>query len=260
MSLEYISMARRYGPTPAEELLTWLDELTAEGLRQTWVDKSRAHVLAMVGRLDEARAILAELRHRLAERGAAVALSSTVDRSVQTALLAADYETAVVLAREHCRLMEEEGDLGALATSRTYLAQALYGLGRLDDAEAEARQAAALGARDDVLTQMVWRQVTSKVLACRGEYDQAERLAREAVGLAQPTDGIVEKGDAWADLAEVLERAGKHDEAADALEQAVALYERKGSIASVESVRSRFKGMKVGSVRTSIASIKPSSS
>jgi tetratricopeptide (TPR) repeat protein len=239
MSLEYISMARRYGPTPAAELLTWVDELAAEGLRQTWVDKSRAHVLAMVGRLDESRAILAELRHRLAERGATVALSKTVERSVHTALLAADYEEAVVLARETCRLLEEEGDLGALATARTYLAQALYGLGRLDDAETEARRAADLGASDDMMTQMVWRQVTSKVLACRGAYDEAERLAREAVALAEPTDGLVEKGNAWADLAEVLELAGRHDDAADALEQAAALYERKGSFPSLDLVRAR---------------------
>ena len=45
------------------------------------------------------------------------------------------------------------------------LAQALYALDRLEEADAWAGRAAELGASDDAFTQMLWRQVRAKVLA-----------------------------------------------------------------------------------------------
>jgi Flp pilus assembly protein TadD len=119
------------------------------------------------------------------------------------------------------------------------LAPALYGLDRLEEAEAAAGRSQALGASDDVTTQMFWRQVQAKVLARRGGRAEAERLAREAVALGEPTDALVWKGDSWADLAEVLEVVGKHDEAKAALERALALYERKGNVVSAKRIRAR---------------------
>ena len=42
------------------------------------------------------------------------------------------------------------------------LAQALYALDRLEEADAWAGRAAELGASDDAITQMLWRQVRAK--------------------------------------------------------------------------------------------------
>ena len=47
------------------------------------------------------------------------------------------------------------------------------------------------------------------------------------------------QGDAYADLAEVLLLAGKPDEAAAALEQALERYERKGNLVSAQRARAR---------------------
>jgi hypothetical protein len=47
--------------------------------------------------------------------------------------------------------------------------------------------------------------VRAKVLARRGEHAEADRLAREAVALSDETDQLDTQGDAYADLAEVLE-------------------------------------------------------
>ena len=69
-------------------------------------------------------------------------------------------------------------------------ARALYELDRLDDAEAWAARAAELGASDDTMTQMLWRQVKAKVLARRGEHAEAEQLAREAVAIGEDTDQL----------------------------------------------------------------------
>jgi hypothetical protein len=68
------------------------------------------------------------------------------------------------------------------------------------------------------------------VLAHRGELQPAEALAREAIDRAGQTDMLNTQADALISLAEVLELANKLDDAGDALEQALALYEQKGNL------------------------------
>ena len=107
-----------------------------------------------------------------------------------------------------------------LSTLAGKLAQALYALDRLEEADTWAGRASELGASDDAFTQTLWRQVRAKVLARRGEHAEAGRLAREAVAICEETDILDAQGDTYADLAEVLMLAGKPEEAAAALEQA----------------------------------------
>jgi tetratricopeptide (TPR) repeat protein len=119
----------------------------------------------------------------------------------------------------------------------------------LEEADAWAGRAAELGASDDALTQMLWRQVSAKVLARRGEHVEAEQLAREAVAVGQETDMIDAQGDTHADLAEVLLLAGKPDEAATALEQALARYERKGNLVSTQRAQTRLAELQAAASR-----------
>jgi len=89
---------------------------------------------------------------------------------------------------------------------------------------------------------MLWRQVRGKVLARRGEFEEAEGLGREAVALAEQTDMIDQHADVLMDLAEVLELASKASCAA--LEQALALYERKGNLVMAERARARLADLR----------------
>ena len=86
------------------------------------------------------------------------------------------------------------------------------------------------------MTQMLSRQVRAKVLARRGQHAEAERLAREAVAIGEGTDALNWQGDANADLAEVLLLGGKAGAAANALQRARKLYERKENRASERRV------------------------
>lgn len=164
-------------------------------------------------------------------------------------LLAGDHAAAAELGEEACRLFEERGEKSLLSTAAGRLGQALYALDRLDEADASAHRAAQVGASDDAMTQMLWRQVKAKVLARRGELAEGERLAREAVAIGEETDMLNFQGDAYADLGEVLVLAGKPDEAIGALEQAVERYERKGNIPSTE--RARLRLTEIGAARAS---------
>ena len=201
---------RFFGTTPASELLAWLDENEPPAGRDHFLRAYRAGTLAMLGRFDEARTILAETRAELAERGAGVLLANiTAFESVWVELWAGDPTAAAEFGAEGWRLYEELGEQSFLPTAAGHLARALYALDRLDEADAWAGRAAELGASDDAWTQMLWRQVRAKVLARRGEHAEAELLAREAVAICDETDMLNAQGDAYADLAEVLMLAGR---------------------------------------------------
>jgi class 3 adenylate cyclase/tetratricopeptide (TPR) repeat protein len=222
---------RLYSTTPVGDFLGWLDENEPRAGRDHWLRASRAVALAMLGRFDEARAILAETRAELAERGSSLEFATlTALESAIVELLAGDPTAAAELGAEGCRLLEDLGDQSFLSTAAGVLAGSLYALDRLEEAESWAERAAKLGASDDAFTQMVWRPVKAKVLARRGEKEEAERLAREAVAISETTDDLNAQGDAYADLAEVFLLIGKQEEATAALEQALERYERKGNL------------------------------
>jgi tetratricopeptide (TPR) repeat protein len=231
---------RFFGTTPASGLLAWLDENEPRPGRDLWLRAYRAGALAMLGRFDEGRAILAEARAAAAERGGGIQLATTEGiTSVVVELLAGDPAAAAELGAEGCKLLDELGEQAQLSTAAGMLAQALYALDRLEEADAWAGRAAELGASDDAFTQMLWRQVRAKVLARRGEHAEAERLARDALAIAEETDMLNAQGDVYTDLAEVLLLAGRPQEAGAAFEQALERFERKGNRVSAQRAQRR---------------------
>jgi tetratricopeptide (TPR) repeat protein len=243
--LAWRAAGRFFGTTPVSELLVWLDENEPRAGRDHFLRAYRAGSLAMLGRFDEARAILAETRAELAERGAGVLLANiTAFDSVWVELWAGDPTAAVELGSEGWRLYLELGEQSFLPAAAGNLAQALYALDRLDEADAWASRAAELGASDDARKEMLWRQVRAKVLARRGEHAEAERLAREAIAICDETDILDAQGDTYADLAEVLSLGGRPKEAAEALEQALARYERKGNVVMAGRTHDRLAALR----------------
>jgi tetratricopeptide (TPR) repeat protein len=198
----------------------------------------------MLGRFDEARAIFSELTSELRARGAGILLANVIGLAwVPTELSAGDPAAAAALGEEACGLYEAFGERAYASTAMGLLAQALYALDRLGDADAWAARAAELGASDDATTQITWRQVRSKVLARRGEHGKAERLARRAVDIAENTDALNWQGDALCDLAEVLQAAGRSAEAAGALQEALERYQRKENLGMAEQTRERLESL-----------------
>ena len=159
--------------------------------------------------------------------------------AVEVELTAGDPEQAAEIGLAGVAELEALGEQGWLSTVAGYAAEALYRLRRDDEAWVLTNQAEAAGAPDDVITQMLIRQVRAKLLARRGDLVEAERLAREAVALGDPTDAPDAKAAVRRDLATVLAAAGKPDEALDALGEARELFERKGHTVGVAAVEER---------------------
>ena len=111
-----------------------------------------------------------------------------------------------------------------------YLGEVLYERGRPEEAEQFAELARELAAADDVVPQAIWRSVRAKLLATRGELEEAEDLGRQAAELVESTDFPDLKATTFLSLAEVLETAGKAEEAKEFVDTAQALYEQKGNL------------------------------
>jgi tetratricopeptide (TPR) repeat protein len=129
------------------------------------------------------------------------------------------------------------GERAYLSTAAALLAHALCALDELDEAERFSRVSEETSAPEDVFSQVLWRTGRAKIRARQGEAVEAEALAREAVALAEKTDLLNTQGDTLADLAEVLSSSNRREEAASVLEQAAAVFQRKGNLASLDRVR-----------------------
>ena len=116
---------------------------------------------------------------------------------------------------------------------------AVFTQGRDDEAEEPHRdQRQALGAGDDLLTQILWRGVRAKVMARRGRIDEAEELAREAVAISASTDFLNSARRRSGSISRrSLIRPGRLDETKVAAAEGVALYEQKGNRVAAAKAR-----------------------
>ena len=144
-------------------------------------------------------------------------------------MLAGDTRAAERELRRAYDLLCALGEKYLLSTVAGLLGQTLYALGRYDEVEELGRLAQELATDDDVETQALWRCVHAKLSARQGAHDEAEALARDALEILAPTDAIILKYGALLDLAEVLGIAGRPEEAAIALQEALQLAELKGA-------------------------------
>ena len=220
------------GLRPADEGLRMLDELAA--VRPPGAaDLGRAALLAMLGHLDEAWQ-LAEARsdHLREVTGDSY---SGAEYLATIAMIEGDRQRACRFHAEYIDALPP-GSEGVASSYRLLLARDLCYLGRLDEAEPQLRRAQAFP--PGPVGRALGSAVEALLLAGRDELEQAEALARAGVAVAETeTDTIWLQGWGYEDLATVLERAGRIDEAREALERALALFERKRCLPYVRRLR-----------------------
>jgi len=222
------------GPKPAREAVEKLDSFLADPPHPGDL-QMRAVLLAMLGQIEEAWAGGIAANEKAQELG----INAGDVWLAEIALLAQDLPAAAEYLRSGCEELEQRGATAELSTYLAQLGRVLCALGRLEEAEQLARQARELGAPEDVWTQALWRQAQALVDSSRGQHGEAVRLAGEAVDYWSRTDALQRTGEAHCDLAEVLEAAGRRDDATAALREALDRYERKGIIPLARRVRER---------------------
>jgi class 3 adenylate cyclase/tetratricopeptide (TPR) repeat protein len=230
-----------WGPTPAGEGIAFCTELLESEAANAG---DRAHSLqvralfqAMQGDFDDARSSASQGWSLIEEYGLEL-LKGTHSLDVGVAdVIAGDLDAAAARLRRGHELLVEMGDTGVRSTVDAILADVEFRLGRLDEAVWLAEQSRLSASVDDLDAQPRWRGSLARVLASKGELADAERLARDAVALAEPTDFLPLK--AWLHdvLGEVLALAGKSAEATAAIQRAISLHEQKGNLVSAERSR-----------------------
>jgi class 3 adenylate cyclase/tetratricopeptide (TPR) repeat protein len=200
--------------------------------------RALAHVRAMQGRFDEARAAAVRARTILEELGLRLRANWSRETSGWIEILAGDAPAAEREFRVGRDAAIEFGDRGFEGTAAALLAHALLEQGRDAEGEAVAAQAEAVAADDDLSTQVLWRTARSRAIASRDPSDAAV-LAREGVELAMTTDDLDMQADALADLGGALGALGDREGARRAFDDAIARVERKGNVAARERIRTR---------------------
>jgi tetratricopeptide (TPR) repeat protein len=238
--LSWVASSIFFVPTPVPEGIRRCEEIRAEVSgnpgSEAWALRFLAGLHAMVGDFDAARALLAGANEIFEALGQTRNSSpSDIDGIVE--LLAGDLDAAEARLRTGYLALEKMGDRAFRPTTAAHLAEALYALGRDEEARQLTEVSEELAARDDLLTQVVWRRVRAKVLARQGRLDEAEELGQEAVTIGESTDFLNTRADALVDLAHIHRQAGRLDEANAAVAKGIALYEAKGNRVALEQTR-----------------------
>jgi Flp pilus assembly protein TadD len=230
-----------YGPTPVAEAIERSEQLVSEvtGDRRTegQLCRTLAVLYAMRGDFDRARGTYAHAEALLRELGGFVAASGSLE-SAQIEILAGDLAAAEAALRNDYEALETMGERYLLSSVAGLLARVLYEQGRFDEAHELSRTVENLSSAEDIDAQALWRGVRGKVLARRGESEQATRLIEEMLVLRRQAESPDLEAEALADLAEV-QRLGGDAGWQGTLAAAVAGYQRKGDLASIRRITER---------------------
>jgi DNA-binding SARP family transcriptional activator len=205
-------------------------------------------VLTMLGQHERAVEAFEEAHERAREIGS-IWKAANVGMYHGGAMLIADDPKAAEHALRHAvERLQAMGERWLLSTAAGLLAEALFRQGDFEQAMLATIVSEQATAPDDVASQMLWLSVRAKVLAVRGELAEADHLAREATRVATATDYVNMVGDVHLDLAFVLSRAGKLDEAAAAATTAAQLFGLKENVPSAGRAQEIANELREGSI------------
>ncbi len=133
------------------------------------------------------------------------------------------------------------GERGVSSTAAALLAHALCAQQRYEQAASSLDTSEDLTHPEDIWNQVLIPSGRARVLAARGEIDDALALAREALNVAAQLDVPEIHAQALIAIADVLRRAGRSPDEEDALRTALDLYERKGNRPGAARIRAQLE-------------------
>jgi hypothetical protein len=237
--LGWFTGAISFGPTPVPEALgrlsAVLEEAAGRGVRCPIGWLGIANLSAMDGRFADARRAAAQAFAGLDDLGLALMRAAATQNVAWMEVVAGDLGTAESLLRDGLARLDAMGAPGYGSTNAGMLAHVLLLRGQDDEAAGYADTCRRTTHDDDIVSQVLWRRVTARLAAHRGDPGGAP-MAEEAARMAADTDwGIVLAG-TLVDLAEVRGLGGRPGPARAVAQQARAIYLAKGDRVSAGRV------------------------
>ena len=246
-ALRFLLTTVMFGSTPATEGAELgariLAEVPDNRELQGWATRVIGTMLALAGRVEEARELLEESRTVFRELGNKQGLAVLAFSTAPLEMRAGDPAAAERECRSALQLVAEMGDRARVPNLASMLADALIEQGRLDEAQEQVEISREAAQEGDATGQAAWRMASARLLVRRGSADEAVALAREAIGILDGTEELMFKPTSYGHLAEVLERAGRDDEAEAALREAIAAAEVKGATVEVGLAEARLDAL-----------------
>ncbi len=239
----WLMALRAFGSAPVDAAIERCERVLAEAPGNLQVEGSAMNFLgllhAMQGRFDEARRCRSRSAELAREFGDRLSLAATAMVDGWIELLAGQPERAEQVLRPGAETLIEMGETAYLSTVAGELARALYEQGRYDEAETWTKTSERASSPEDTASAMAWRTTRGRLLARHGDIEAGEALVCEAVLIGRGTDDPRSLGDCLLGLAEVLELAGRGEEAIPPAEEALRLYEQKGILPSIDQAKAR---------------------
>jgi predicted ATPase/class 3 adenylate cyclase len=241
-SLSWLALCIWAGPTPAERGLRRCKEL----LERAKFDKKamstalfvQAEFEAGLGRFEEARERIARAKALLQDVAATMWMAGPLAQFAGLVeLWAGDAAAAEDELRWGYEQLAKIGEMAWLPTVVDILSEAVFAQGRYDEAEALTRASEQIAGTEDLYSQVLRKIVRARVLGRRGQLEEAHRLARESVAIAEATDFLQLRARAFLALGEILRVAGKGREARTAIDEAIRLFDQKGYSVGVQQAR-----------------------
>ena len=240
--LDYLPAAISTALLPVAEGIRRLEDAASQAASRGPVAEANARMLlarllARGGDIDRARRLLDDGTTVFERFGLTWMLARHTEGVGEVAMLAGDPAAAEETCRWGYETLRAMGDIGRSDCLGELLASALYAQGRYEEAE---QMAASVLASDPKA--VVARAVQAKALARRGMLDESARACLEATELARTMDQSGRE-DALADVAEALCLAGRENEAAPLIEEALALCEALGYTVLADKLRARLAAL-----------------
>ena len=214
--VEWLAVALASGPMPAaaaeRRCRALLDETAGDRFLESTLDAVLAYLVAIQGRPEEARALIAD--------GRSANEQGKLSRIPYFAFYGwwADPDAAEADLRRTLRALEELGERTNYTTAAALLALVACANGDYAEAEALSAKSEAAARPNDVIANVLWRCARARARLALGDRAAAARLARAAVDFAETSDFLDTHATARETLAAVLEPGGAAAELARAAE------------------------------------------
>ena len=228
-------------PIPADIAIGRAEHFLRAASGDVWAEALILQPLSLLygfaGRFADARAANARSQAIFTRSGARFEQAACAILAGEIELIAGEYATAEGVMKQGCEALRAMGERPYRSGAVVRLAEAVYAQGHLEEAQQLTEEAKALAAADDVDTRVQCRAIEAKLLARRGQFGAARRLADQAVALISESSYAGLLAQTLMASAEVSRLAGAPEEAEASLREALRIYEDRRAVALAEQTR-----------------------